>query len=257
MSLWTGTPAFQVRRDHLLLHTLAACCAGEVFAVTEFVTDSKGLELADRFGWRYTTYLNALDDFADPAIRHVWALGKLVAMTLQEGPFCHLDNDVILQLPLPERITKAALFAQSKDKPGYYSGGGMKEAVAKAQLPANAVAYNAGIIGGQDHQALRAYASEALYRATLFRGQTDNGTAASMVVEQYFLGVYARRHRIRVEELLPLGWTDHDCREVGYTHLIGKTKRSVHWAGLVERKLAAKFPEAYQRFLKGWEKLHG
>lgn len=245
---------FRLVREHCVIHTLAACFANEVFPVTELVTDSVGLELADRLGWHYTNYVNALDWLVGPEHAHIWAWGKLRALQLQDKPFCHIDNDVILQKTLPSRIRNARIFAQSKDIPSYYWGAEMAERRRIAGFPDHAVAYNVGIIGGTDIAAIHRYSTEAIEAARKF-GNFDpgNGTATSMMVEQYFLGAFARRERIHVEELIPIHWTDDDCKEAGYTHCVGSSKRDEYWARLAEKKLSEAFPEAYKRFLKGWQ----
>lgn len=257
MSLWTGTGMFNLCREHAIIHTLACCFANEVFESTQFVTDTQGLEIADRLGWRYTSYVNALDGLAPPGLRHIWALGKLMALTLQEEPFCHLDNDVYIQKPLPDRIKMAAMFAQSKDIPEYYLGRDMEAALGVAGFKRGAVAYNVGIIGGSDIERVNRYANQALDIAGRFDSCVINGTTTSMVLEQYFLGEFAKREKIRVEELIPLFHTKEDLDEVGYTHLIGKTKRDPRWVEPSEKRLARDYPAAYKTFLQGWKVIGG
>ena len=40
------------------------------------------------------------------------ALGKLIAYSIQDGPFVHIDNDVFLWKPLPQELLQAPVFAQ-------------------------------------------------------------------------------------------------------------------------------------------------
>jgi hypothetical protein len=47
-----------------------------------------------------------------------WALGKLVAYSLQDRAFVHLDADVFLWKPLPTRLISAPVFAQCPERHG-------------------------------------------------------------------------------------------------------------------------------------------
>jgi hypothetical protein len=82
-----------------------------------------------------------------------------------------------------------------------------------------------------------------------------NGTATSMVVEQYQLGVFARRVGVEVGTLLPLAPSRKQVAKAGYAHLTGGAKREDKWIAKAEAGLAADFPEAYERFSAAWPQL--
>lgn len=248
---------FRVDRRLLLIHTLASCFAANAFKVTELVTDSRGLEIADRLGWKYTNYQNAFDDLAPEGMTHIWALGKLTALTLQHEPFCHLDNDVLLYSPLPTRMKTARLIAQSKDIPSFYKGPDMEAALVRSGFPKHGAAYNVGLIGGADVELVRRYANSALTAAKRFEGCEINGTTTSMVLEQYYLGVFAREHRVPIEEMIPIPThcTDDDYQTAQYVHLAGDCKYKTEWLDRCEKLLREKFPDAYRRFEEGWKVL--
>lgn len=256
MSLWTGTPMFRLRRDHAIVHTLACALAHEAFAVTELVTDRRGLEIADRLGWRYTTYVPCLDEINDPALEHIWARGKLTALTVQSSPFCHIDNDVLLHAGLPKRMTQAPLLAQSKDDLEYYTGDLMKKAIATSGYPFGACPYNVGLVGGTNIPLIQKYAEGALADASKFaNGEHEiNGTTVSMVLEQYGLGVFARRERVRVEEHIPIPkqCVSSDHKASRYSHLVGPSKADQREVSRVENRLREQFPAAYNDFVRGW-----
>lgn len=252
MSLWTGTPAFRIERGPLLIHTLACAYANQAFPHTEFVTDARGLEIADRLGWRYTNFTLGLDYAIPPGLAHIWALGKLISMERQEDPFLHIDNDFLITKPLSETVRNADLVAQSKDIIGFYRSRDMDRAIFLAGLPTHHVPYNAGVIGGRNVESLHSFSIEALSLANRFAGCDINGTTTSMIVEQYFFGVHARRNRLRVEELIPMNPTDQDCKRAGICHFVGATKRKDKWIALAEKKLASEFPDAHARFKAGY-----
>lgn len=67
--------------------------------------------LVDELGLQFdhvSTELDRLID-TDPGW---WALGKLLAYSLQDRPFVHIDSDVFLWKPLPASLTCAPVFTQ-------------------------------------------------------------------------------------------------------------------------------------------------
>ncbi len=255
MSLWTRTPMFVAQRGPLLIQTLAANLAARVFAETEFVTDQRGAEIARLFGWPFSHISTPLEDWPADGLTHIWALGKLVACARQEQPFVQFDSDVLLFKPLPKRLTRHRLLAQSPDFPHYYSSRDMQAALALANFAPGGTAYNAGLLGGSDVALVRAYAWAGLDLAQKFRGCPLNGTATSMIVEQYQLGVFARRVGVEVGTLLPLAPTRKQAAKAGYAHLTGGAKREEKWITKAEVRLATDFPAAYERFLAAWPQI--
>ena len=255
LSLWTRTPMFRIERGPLLIQTLAVCLAAQAFDETEFVTDRGGAHVADSLGWKFHRIVMPLDEFQAEGLDHIWALGKLLACSIQDEPFVHFDGDVLLFKPLPERLTRARLIAQSPDPVHYYAGADMRRALAIAGLPAGHTAFNAGLLGGGDVALVRAYAFAALELALKFRHCDLNGTTTSMMIEQYHLAVFAARTGVPVITLLPERPTRGQLTRAGYAHLTGSAKRSRIYVAKAEARLAKSFPEAYERFLAGWSVL--
>lgn len=75
---------FRIERGPLLVQTLAVCLAARAFAETEFVTDKLGAAMAARLGWSFGQVSTPLEAWPTDGLTHIWALGKLVACTLQE-----------------------------------------------------------------------------------------------------------------------------------------------------------------------------
>jgi hypothetical protein len=255
MSLWTRTPMFVAQRGSMLIQTLSANLAARAFTETEFVTDVRGAEIAKLLGWPFTHISTSLETWPADGITHIWALGKLVACALQEQPFVQFDSDVLLFKPLPKRLTRHRLLAQSPDFPHYYTSRDMQSALALADFAPGGTAYNAGLLGGSDVALVRAYAWAGMDLAQKFRGCPLNGTATSMIVEQYQLGVFARRVGIEVGTLLPLAPSRKQVAKAGYAHLTGGAKREEKWIAKAEARLAADFPAAYARFIAAWPQL--
>lgn len=253
-SLWTGTPTFHPRRGPLLVHLLSLCLAQRHFARVEFVTDFRGLELVETLGFRYTNVRTTLEHaLPDPGLKHIWALGKSVALLAQKEPCVQIDTDVLLFKPLNPRILRSRLCAQSIDYPCHYQSPEMGRALAVARFPGDHTAYNCGIVGGTDLRLLHEYAGRTLRIARRFQGVELTGTVISMCIEQYGLAVVAGESGVRVETVCSVHPSDAEVARVGYAHLQGGAKHDPKWVAAVEARLAKDFPEEYARFLSGWE----
>ena len=156
--------------------------------------------------------------------------------------------------PLPKRLTRHRLIAQSPDFLHYY-GSLTCEPLKSSPGSLLVAAYNAGLLGGNDTALVRAYAWAGLDLAQKFRGCSLNGTTTSMIIEQYQLGVFARRVGVEVGTLLPLAPTRKQVAKAGYAHLTGGAKREDQWIAKAEARLAKDFPEAHERFRAGWPRL--
>jgi|GEM_PF-2875494 len=255
LSLWTRTPMFCIERGPLLVQTLAVCLASRVFTETEFVTDRLGAQIAECLGWKFDRVVTPLENLPCAGLTHIWALGKLAACSIQEKPFVQFDGDVLLFKPLPERLTRSRLIAQSEDFPHFYTSNEMRRAFDLAGFPVGANAYNGGLLGGSDVALVRAYAWAGLEAAAKLRDHAFSGTLASMAVEQYQLGVFAERTGVPVGTLLPLHPTHDEVTAVGYAHLQGGAKRDTHWVARAEALLAREFPAHHARFLDRWPSL--
>ena len=254
-SLWTGAQRFRIERGPLLIATLSTILASRAFPTTRFVTDRRGAQLAEAFGWPFDEVTMELEALP-PELSHIWSLGKLAANALQRTAFAQFDLDVLLFQKLPDRLLNAPLFAQSPDTPAFYRQPDMVRARLRAGLPGGAKAFNTGLIGGVDSSALAAYAGHAVSEiAPRFAGSALDGTVISMTVEQYWLGVFSAQHQRPVQTLLPANPSKAAAAALGYVHLIGPAKRDPRHLAKGERRLQTDFPRAHRRFCEAWRAL--
>lgn len=95
---------------------LSLLLARRHYPETALVTDSAGKALlVDTLGLSFTSVSTELDCLRD-ADPDLWALGKLVAYSIQDEPFIHLDTDVFLWRALPARLTSAPVLAQHREQ---------------------------------------------------------------------------------------------------------------------------------------------
>jgi hypothetical protein len=200
-----------------------------------------------------------------------WMLGKLHAYQVQQRPFIHLDSDVYLWKPVPERVRIAAVLAQSPEDghslPWYDSD--VCESTIRSQgdgwIPLEWSWYRlrvvsqqaacCGIVGGNDLEFFRQYASIVIRILENPRNRAAFNTLGDKKVfnpffEQYLLCACAAFRGIRIEYLFDsfhTAITPGRAAELGYTHLISGAKSNPIVADRLEQRVARDFPESYER----------
>jgi len=237
----------------------------------ELVTDRAGKEiLIDFLQLPYTSVrieLNALDHY-DAGL---WSIGKVYTHGLQDKPFLHVDSDVVLLKPFPERIAQAGIVTQSLEI-GYplFTGGHktiwdcfVSRPVYFSEIYANqhTDCCNAGIIGGTDIAFLHRYVEEvfsflALNEQPLLETAVpiDAGCVAVML-EQVILYAFAQHCGKPIDYLLHR--EEHALGEVGLFQAAPRNQHYVHCYGYfkslrttyayLEWMLQAQYPDYYRR----------
>lgn len=247
-SLWSAPQQFSA--DHRIIFALSHLLASRLYPKIELVTDRAGAELCRRMGMEFTQVrldLEGLD--INPA---AWAAGKMVAYSVQEEPFAHIDHDVFLFKPLPDRVEQAAAFAQNDESYFRY-----KESLARtrpAHLPYVSLpprrwhAFNTGVFGGRDLDFIRRYALKGI---SLIRDYPNFDGWAMSVYEQAWLAKYAEDMGVQVELLIKSPDTDpeaieEEARELGYCHLM-QCKQQGPCMARVRARLQRESPALYER----------
>lgn len=285
-SVWSfWTQPFQARKGrawrkplhHFLAWGISLSAARRHYPETVLVTDREGKKLlVDGLGLQFTAVSTELDCLktADP---DWWALGKLVAYSIQDQPFVHLDTDVFLWKALPHDVAAAPVFAQC---PEYFHRNGDRGvrdidsafSTCGATLPVEwewAAARedtlireeNCGIIGGCRVDFLRHYAQTAAALVTqpqYAQAWARANNKSNMAVEQFFLSACVDFHRhhpvspfrgVRIKYLFPT-WGDavnpNFSARAGFTHLLGDSKSDPAVARRLEARVQRDDP-AYFR----------
>lgn len=242
----TVTGGFSDPWTHLRSWAVSSTVARAAHGRLELVADSPGARvLADDLSLPFDTVSTALDALAAPP--EMWGVAKVLTYSQQSEPFVHIDADVFLAKPLPERVTRAKLCAQSLESPeempqfkGIYALPLQSMRAALPWLPRSIrgpgparAAYNCGIFGGTDLAAVNTYAREALtlmtcpenVRAWLSIGATPGACGPyNVVIEQLLLYEEAFRLGVPVETLfesIAAAYEPGRAGEVGYAHLMG------------------------------------
>jgi hypothetical protein len=289
-SLWTKPlthsphPGWLTQKHHLLSWLLSFESARRFYPETQLITDDAGARLlVDELGLSFEHVSTALNSLAahDP---DWWALGKLYAYHEQTEPFVHIDADVFLWKPLPDRLAEAGVFAQNPEPflPGasHYRPESIEHALTlhtHGWLPEEWVWFRrarhdrqrgecCGIFGGTRTDFIRHYSGLGLRLANdpaNRRGWAlvTNKVDSMLLLEQYMLAACIEYHAatptspftdVRLAYLFN-SFTEAfnpDCAaRVGYTHLIGDAKRNAAIADRLESRVWRDYPAQYEHCL--------
>jgi len=266
---------------HLLAWGLSVHTARRHYPETMLVTDEDGRALlVDRLGLPFTHVSTELERLRDADIGW-WALGKLVAYGIQDGPFLHLDSDVFLWKALPPAVVAAPVFAQCpeyahgadewcapRDIEGVFAADGRPLPAewewARSKWGSVFKEENCGVVGGSHLSFLRYYADTALdlvlnpsYAPTWARLPEKAGF--NMIIEQFMLAACVEYHRfhptspyrdVRIRHLFR-SWGDAFNHEhtgrTGFTHLLGDAKTNPVIARRLEARMRREDPGYVRR----------
>lgn len=271
-------------RHHLLAWGLSLRLASSHYPETVLITDSPGKALlVDALGLSFTHVSTELDRLCDE-YSGWWTLGKLVAYSLQDKPFVHLDTDVFLWRPLSEKMISAPVLAQY---PEHYHRTDQRcgprvieDAFARYSLSLPAEwewsrshqvrrfrEANCGILGGQNAAFIQHYARLALDlvlnpRHSPAWASIPGRDALNTIVEQFFLLACLDFHRFNpdspfrgvcIKYLFPSlddAFNPAWAARLGLTHLLAEAKMNVDVTSRLEQRVHAEDPEFYRRCVR-------
>lgn len=261
-SLWTQATGFKLDRATTMLFSASVAFLHKFFLDTELVTDQRGIEIADRLRWPFTSYSLGLENFCPQQAKHVWMLGKLEASKVQTRPHVHIDLDLVLYKPLPSRVLTSRVAVQGKDTQQPYRTGYISQIMQSCGLPESAVPFNTAILLWNDLQLRDGYVryarSLALAAASAWPSDVPaNGTGVTIVAEQAGLSEFLRLNRVKAEECAPMpeNIEEDDFEDIAFVHLWSVSKQRSKWLNSIERKFRTEAPEAYENFRNGYNKL--
>ncbi|WP_348745632.1 DUF6734 family protein [Tenacibaculum sp. 190524A05c] len=232
----------------------------------ELYTDTKGKELLiDQLNLPYSKTHITLDKINSYNPK-LWALGKIVSYAEQTEPFLHADSDVFIWEKFPEEMLSSQLFTQNIEVnfPAYQDAFNdilinfdwiPTELINSLYKNQNIHAFNAGIIGGQNHEFFRLLKEKVLSfideNVHLFE-KIDVGIF-NTIFEQQLGFALAEKNNIPIHYYLQD--VDSDFSKVinfhtvpfdsKYVHCIGYAKKSEFACEQLEARLQYHFPDFY------------
>ncbi|WP_348824245.1 DUF6734 family protein [Flavobacterium aestuarii] len=248
-------------------YALSALTISKHYDNLELYTDDFGLELFKNvLQLPYTKIhlnLNSLDNY-NPKL---WAIGKLVACSVQEEPFMHLDNDIFLWKKINYNEEQYDLISQNLevDYPNYSQAFNHilenfewipDELIETNQKHNKILAYNAGVIGGRNLN----FFKDLKIKAFKFIDSNENCMENldlgifNTIFEQQLGYALAEKKKLDIQFLFnnvsPNFEQVLDFFSVPayskYIHCVGYAKKSIFATEQVEARLAYHFPEYYK-----------
>lgn len=239
----------------------------EHYSEITLYTDQHGKKvLGDILNLPYTEIHTTLDDL-DNYNSNLWALPKLHTYSLQKQPFIHVDTDVFIWEKFPESKVNSPIFCQNiEDNYPIYQE--TLDAILKIFdfVPTEIVnslyqnkkvlAFNAGVIGGNDlkfYKNLYSKALEMIHKNEHLFPKIDVGMF-NMIFEQLLGHALASKNGIGISPLLEnvdpnfAKLTNFHLAgfQTNYVHAIGYAKKSLHACEQIEALLMYEYPEVYK-----------
>lgn len=230
-----------------------------------FTDDDGAKRLVDTLGLQFAhvrTDLNNLSEY-DPEL---WALGKIYTYGRQGYPFVHIDHDVFLWEPLPEKLLRAQLLAQNPEpflENAFYEPEVIEEVLnaVGGWIPKEWKWYRTsgrwlhgeccGIYGGNDTDFIWYMSQLALRMVTnplnldALR-KLENKTRFVVLLEQFIpaacIDYYGGKIEYLYNDIYKSTWNG------GYTHLMGEHKKSAKSLRILENKVKELSPETYEKY---------
>jgi len=262
-----NTGGFVKFSDLIFTTALAIRCASRHFKEVQFVSNDWGIDLFRQFDLPITDYSNKLNKLSGvkDVVRYFWAYGKMLAYAMQDKPFIHLDNDVLLWGPLPPKILNARLCFQSQEpfnEEGYQYYNILRECWNNAPLrpksitdnEVNDFAYNCGICGGHNLDFFKewlAVSREYIFalenHKVIFEDYKHLLIHHNLWSEQYFGACLIKKNNLRDKvKILCKDAMDIESK-YRYTHLWGTLKKQIDVMSFVRLRMIERNIELYKR----------
>lgn len=244
---------------------LSVLCSKRWFEEVELVTDVKGKKLIEKYKIPFDNVIVCLDDYNHIRAEH-WSIGKMIACSLQESPFMHIDNDVFWFKRPQERLLIADCCFQNYENADYFDYNKQRPA-AMASCPireidySNTKALNGGIIGFNRLDVIPEWLELAFRYIDWFdKNESLNSwcNLSSIMFEQYHIYQLLKKRDYDISVICyDYAMSETDCHkkqisnmladEYGYTHLISGVKRNPWYEKKVKAKLEYELECAKER----------
>ena len=233
---------FNTKEDFLLSWSVSVKLARRHFARVILVTDT----------WAWKNLFEPLDLPIDDVriilddldcTTDMWSISKAYSIMEMEEPFVHLDSDVYLWEELSEEILCSKVFTQSREgkwdpyqdqiytkrSDDYHRNfeGGCKYFNNFRAENLEHLAYNTGVVGGNDLGFLKNWAENMISLANLYDSKFKSN---EFIGERYLAVVWVEQALIRAMEIVDeyqiiVVLDDPSIDQEHYTHLCGASKK--------------------------------
>jgi hypothetical protein len=238
---------------HLYSWVLAVNEAAKHFDEVELVTDSISIPLFEKLNLPFTSIRTDLDELKDYD-KGFWALGKIKAYQIQDKPFIHIDNDVILTKPLSDTFLNADFFCQNPEDGGWFESAYLNEINVinsrASYFPKSWGKVNhadcMGIYGTNNMEFNQEYCKQAfelIDNNKEFWEDITNKGSYCIIFEQYIVACVANQMGIKTTYMTNL-MDKEVMTEMGYVHIWGG-KKERKWFKHIKKIVKKEYPGEY------------
>lgn len=259
-------------RFHLMSWALSTSLLRQFFSNVILHTDLIGKQiLVDWLGLPFDKVHLTQEGLEKKYPEKVWVMRKIHTYSLMNEPFLHVDSDAFLWQNLPNGIKDAPIIVQNfqYDFP-CYSTSVTQLSESNINIPkfinpknGNYNAVNMGIVGGTDLQSFKSFFKtmndyQLRYQSDIIKNSYKISTGfLNTLLEECSFYYYLLECNVKVEPLLNQRFSDRYhklknviSKELGYSHLIGESKKNLFYCKQVENELKIAFPQVYNRVKK-------
>ena len=251
---------------HLMGWALSSFSIHKHQSSPHLITTEQGADLLlGQLQLPYASVSLAFQTFQNPYPDY-WVLKKLLAYSLQDAPFLHIDGDAFLFKPLPSQLFTAPLVAQNYEYNHPYYLHAFDQVQSFGYLPSylkpepngRISGVNAGVMGGHNTLFFRDLYAEVLSFLNQNQQQipTVNNEDFNIFLEQFFFRQYATHRQEKVAYILaeeygyPCQYGLDRFQDIpnlcGYLHLMNY-KRNPTACEQMAQRLYIESPELYER----------
>ena len=224
--------------------TISVMLSRNYFSEVKLITDIKGKQLLiDKHKIPFTSVSTELEDALSGIDKKHWSIGKIYACKLQKKPFIHIDTDVIwVKRPPDYLLTADACFQNTEHNYTQYPFL-LNHAIENYNDRPNYdwnknIAYCCGIIGFNKLDHLETWWEESLryieYIDSYFKDEYSTwGEMTCLIFEQFYILNICNINKYDVKFISELEVDNDTATRLGYTHLIGSSKRSKYVENLI------------------------
>lgn len=250
---------FARKQDLAVTLTLSVELAKKQFETVELVTNTYGKELLiDKYKIPFDSVRVELDCLNEKLNPDLWAYAKILAYSIQEEPFIHIDNDVLIWDKISKENLEKDLFFQNKEHLSTHISYLRLLNEAKFALAINrdilnsnpTFAYNCGVVGVNNLELIAEW--KQIVDEYLFDEENqhywsviDDKHSHNHLFEQFFISALIKNKAIedKVSTLLNDNFMQSAIEDFKFTHLWGEAKRNQVTMQKVKNRLFLDYPQ--------------
>jgi hypothetical protein len=232
------------------------------YGTVNLVTDTDGEKIVKEIGLPYNNISTELNRIETKVPNTLWAYGKIVAYSIQNKPFIHIDGDAYFLDRLSSDLEDADVIVQNiedRSNTSFDLGYHMSHLISQMQYKidgwdkfnADKSALCLGIFGGKNLDAIKGYSDQVIKMVECdsnkaFWAKKYNWARFNVSIEQHAAYCYFKHHDVQVSPYVSMAEWENRFNKAQFSHLMSRKTNLTRCQKLID-DLKADFPEYYNR----------